>query len=210
MRVSLRVALLLVPVLVSVPSRAATQSVDPLTYGGLKWRMIGPHRGGRTKAAAGIASQPNVFYVGVVNGGVWKTTDFGITWKPIFDDQPTGSIGAIAIAPSDPNVVYVGSGEGLQRPDLSTGDGIYRSANGGKTWQHLGLRDAQQIPQIVVDPRDPNRLYVAALGHPYGPNEERGIFRSTDGGQSFQKVLYKDENTGGVDVVLDPVDPNTV
>ncbi len=179
-------------------------------YSELHWRMIGPHRGGRTKAAAGIASQPNVFYIGVCNGGVWKTTDAGRVWTPIFDDQPTGSIGAIAIAASQPNVIYVGSGEGLQRPDLSTGDGIYKSTDAGTTWEHLGLRDGQQIPQIVVDPKNPDRLFVAVLGHPYGPNEERGIFRSIDGGRSFQKVLYKDADTGGVDVALDPVDANTV
>jgi photosystem II stability/assembly factor-like uncharacterized protein len=158
----------------------------------------------------GIPDQPNVFYIGVVNGGVWKTTDYGRTWMPIFDDQPTGSIGAIAIAPSDPNVIYVGSGEGLQRPDLSTGDGIYKSTDAGETWTHLGLRDGQQIPQIIVDPNDPDRLFVAVLGHPYGPNEERGIFRSTDGGQTFEKVLYKDEDTGGVDVAFDPSDAQTI
>jgi photosystem II stability/assembly factor-like uncharacterized protein len=184
--------------------------VDPAIYGELRWRHIGPFRGGRTVAAVGVPSQPNVFYIGVNNGGVWKTTDAGRSWLPIFDDQPTGSIGAIGIAPSDPNIIYVGSGEGLQRPDLSTGDGIYKSTDAGKTWQHLGLRDGQQIPMIAVDPRDPNRLYVAVLGHPYGPNEERGIFRSTDGGKTFQKVLYKDENTGGMDVVIDPSSPDTV
>jgi len=151
-----------------------------------------------------------VFYIGASNGGVWKTTDYGRVWTPIFDDQPTQSIGAIAVAPSDPNVIYVGSGEGLQRPDLSTGDGLYKSTDAGKTWTHLGLRDAQQIPVIVVDPRDPKRLFVAVLGHPYGPNEERGIFRSTDGGASFQKVLFKSENVGAMDVALDPKNPQTV
>jgi photosystem II stability/assembly factor-like uncharacterized protein len=158
----------------------------------------------------GIPKQPNVFYIGVNNGGVWKTNDAGRIWTPLFDDQPTNSIGAMAIAPSDPNTIYAGSGEGLQRPDLSTGDGIYRSTDGGKTWKHLGLRDAQQIPMIAVDPNDPKRLYVAALGHPYGANTERGIFRSTDGGETFEKVLYKDENTGAIDVVLDPAHPRTV
>ena len=148
-----------------------------------------------------------LFFIGVHNGGVWKTTDYGRTWTPIFDDQPTGSIGAIAIAPSNPDIIYVGSGEGLQRPDLSTGDGIYKSTDGGKTWTHLGLRDGQQIPQIIVDPRNPDRLFVAVLGHPYGPNAERGIFRSTDGGRSFEKVLYKDENTGAADVAFDPSNP---
>src|SRR5205085_7395821 len=153
--------------------------------------MIGPHRASRTKAAVGIPNQPNVFYIGVVNGRVWKTTDYGRTWNPIFDDQPTGSSGALAVAPSDPDVIYVGSGEGLRRPDLSTGDGIYKSTDGGKTWQHLGLRDAQQIGAIIVDPLDPHRVFVAALGHPYGPNAERGLFRSLDGGVTWQKVLYK-------------------
>ena len=195
------------------PRLAATQAADtyaPGLFEEMRWRMIGPFRAGRTKAAAGIPSQPNVFYIGVVNGGVWKTTDYGHTWNPIFDDQPTGSIGAIAIAPSDPNIIYVGSGEGLQRPDLSVGDGIYKSIDAGNTWTHLGLRDGQQIPQIIVDPDDPDRLFVAVLGHPYGPNEERGIFRSLDGGRSVEKVHYTDEDTGGVDVIFDPTDAQIV
>jgi len=172
--------------------------------------MIGPHRGGRTVAAVGIPEEPNVFYIGVNNGGVWKTTDAGRVWRPIFDAQPTGSIGALALAPSNPEVIYVGSGEVLQRPDLSTGDGLYRSRDGGKTWTHLGLRDGQQLPALAVDPRDPDRLFVAVLGHPYGPNSERGLFRSTDGGQSFERVLYRNEDTGAVDVAIDPQDPRTV
>jgi photosystem II stability/assembly factor-like uncharacterized protein len=182
----------------------AAQTFDPKLYAGLRWRDIGPYRGGRTVGLAGIADQPNVFYIGVNNGGVWKTDDYGRTWKPLFDEQPTGSIGAIALAPSDPNIVYVGSGEGLQRPDLSVGDGMYKSTDGGKSWTHLGLRDALQIPAILVDPRNPNRLFVAALGHPYGPNAERGVFRSTDGGQTWQKVLYKDDRTGAIDLAFDP------
>ena len=176
----------------------------------MRWRCIGPFRGGRTVAISGVARQPNVFYMAAVDGGVWKTTDFGNTWVPIFDDQPTGSVGALAVSESDPNVIYVGSGEGLQRPDLSTGDGVYKSMDAGKTWTHLGLRDAQQIASIVVDPHDSNRLFVAALGHPYGPNTERGVFRSTDGGQTFQKVLYKDENTGAADLVLEPSNARTI
>ncbi len=188
----------------------AAQQFSPSLYQGMRWRGVGPYRGGRTRAVAGVPTQPNVFYIGVCNGGVWKTTDYGRTWQPIFDDQPTGSIGAIAVAPSDPNIVYVASGEGLQRPDLSVGDGIYKSTDAGKTWTHLGLREGQQIPDLVVDPRDPNRLFVAVLGHPYGPNEERGIYRSTDGGQTFQKILYKDENTGGSDLELDPANPDTI
>jgi photosystem II stability/assembly factor-like uncharacterized protein len=201
-------ALIALAALVAPP--AGAQTVDPRTFAELAWRTIGPFRGGRTKAATGVPGRPNVFYVGAVNGGVWKTTDFGRTWVPLFDAESTGSVGAIAVAPSNPDIVYVGSGEGLQRPDLSTGDGVYRSNDGGKTWRHLGLRDGQQIPQIAVDPRDPNRLFVAVLGHPYGPNAERGLYRSTDGGESFQRVLGKDENTGAIDVVLDPKNPDVV
>ncbi len=186
------------------------QSFDAKMFAEMHWRSVGPLRGGRTRSAAGVATQPNVFYIGVVNGGVWKTTDFGRTWKPIFDQQPSGSIGAVAVAPSKPNVIYVGSGEGLQRPDLSVGDGIYKSTDAGATWTHLGLRDGQQIPRIAIDPHNADRIFVAVLGHPYGPNAERGIYRSTNGGQSFDKVLFKDENTGGCDVAIDPSDPNTV
>jgi photosystem II stability/assembly factor-like uncharacterized protein len=176
----------------------------------MHWRAIGPTRAGRARALAGVPSQPNVFYAGFDNGGVWRSTDYGSTWVPLFDKEPTGSIGAIAVAPSDPNVIYVGSGAGIIRPDLAVGDGIYKSTDAGKTWAHLGLRDSQMIAMIDVDPKDPNRLFVAALGHPYGPNAERGIFRSTDGGQTFQKVLYKDEYTSANDVRIDPNDPNIV
>jgi photosystem II stability/assembly factor-like uncharacterized protein len=182
----------------------SAQQVDPALYQELRWRMIGPFRAGRTVAISGVPSQPNVFYMAPNNGGVWKTTDYGRTWNPIFDDQPTGSIGSLAVSPSNPDIIYVGSGEGLRRPDLSVGDGIYKSADAGRTWQHLGLRDALQIGTIIVDPKDPNRLFVAALGHPYGPNAERGVYRSLDGGQSFQKVLYKDDDTGAIDLLFDP------
>ncbi|MBC7894524.1 MAG: glycoside hydrolase, partial [Cytophagaceae bacterium] len=179
-------------------------------FGELPWRHIGPFRGGRIKAATGVPQKPNTFYFAAVNGGVWRSTDYGRIWEPIFDGQSTGSVGAIAVAPSDPNIIYVGSGEGLQRPDLSTGNGIYRSTDAGKTWEHLGLRDGQQIPQIVVDPRDPNRIFVAVLGHPYGPNEERGLYRSTDGGRTYRKVLGPNENTGAIDIVMAPDNPNTL
>jgi photosystem II stability/assembly factor-like uncharacterized protein len=191
------------------PTISAQQYSNDL-YQSMRWRMIGPFRGGRTVGATGVPSQPNVFYVGVNNGGVWKTTDFGRTWKPIFDNQPTGSIGALAVAPSDPQIIYVGSGEGLQRPDLSTGDGIYKSTDGGRTWQHLGLRDGQQIGTILIDPSDANLVYVAVLGHPYGPNPERGVFRSTDGGQTWQKILYKDENTGAIALAFDPTNSKII
>jgi photosystem II stability/assembly factor-like uncharacterized protein len=183
---------------------------DPDLSHVLRWRNIGPHRGGRTRAIAGVPSRPNLFYMAQVNGGIFRSTDYGRTWDPIFDDQPTGSIGALAVSLSNPEIIYAGSGEGLHRPDLSVGDGVYKSSNGGKSWEHLGLRDGQQIAQIAVDPTNPDRVFVAVVGHPYGPNEERGIFRSTDGGKTFEKVLYKDENTGGADVQIDPAHPEIV
>ncbi len=189
-------------------TRASGQAGD--LFSDLHWRQIGPPRAGRARALSGVPSQPNVFYIGFDNGGVWKSTDFGSNWIPLFDAQSTGSVGAIAVAPSDPNVIYVGSGGGIIRPDLATGDGMYKSTDAGKTWTHLGLRESQMIAMIEVDPRDANRLFVAVLGHPYGPNAERGIFRSTDGGRSFQKVLYKDEYTSANDVRIDPSDPNIV
>jgi photosystem II stability/assembly factor-like uncharacterized protein len=200
---------------VTIPQPTVAQSpsltFDPALFREMQWRNIGPHRASRTEAIEGVESQPHTFYMGVVNGGVWKTTDAGRTWLPIFDDQPTGCVGAIAVAPSNPNVIYVGAGESQQRPDLSTGDGVYKSTDGGRTWTHLpGLRDSQQIADVAIDPKNPNRLFVAVLGHPYGPNAERGIFRSTDGGQSFQRVLYRDENTGAADVLIDPKNPQIV
>ena len=176
----------------------------------MHWRLIGPFRAGRTVAVSGVVQQPNVYYMAPNNGGVWKSTDYGNTWRPVFDGEDTGSIGALAVAPSDPNVIYVGSGEGLQRPDLSVGDGIYKSTDAGKTWEHLGLRDGEQIGSVIVDPHNPERVFVAVLGHPYGPNRERGIYRSTDGGKTFQQVLYKDENTGAIQVAFDPSNPDTV
>jgi photosystem II stability/assembly factor-like uncharacterized protein len=176
----------------------------------LRWRNVGPYRGGRTRAICGVPSQPNVFYMAPVNGGVFKSTDYGRTWLPIFDDQATASVGAIAVSISDPNVVYVGSGEGLHRPDLSVGDGVYKSTDAGKTWTHLGLRDGQQIAQLAVDPKNPDRVLVAVAGHPYGPNEERGVYRSLDGGKAFEKVLGRDENVGACDVQIDPSNPEIV
>jgi len=194
-----------------VAARSAfAQHYPPSVFNDFKWRLVGPFRGGRTRAVAGVPSQPNVFYVGAVDGGVWKTDDAGRTWQPIFDGEPTQSIGAIAVATSDPNLIYVASGEGLLRPDLSVGDGIYRSADGGRSWTHLALADAQQIPALAVDPRDSNRLFAAVLGHPYGPSTERGIYRSLDGGAHWERVLYKDPDTGGSAVAIDPTRPSIV
>ncbi len=189
---------------------AGAQQVDPALYNNMKWRLIGPFRGGRAVAVAGVRTQPNTFYFGHVAGGVWKTENAGETWTPIFDSQPIASIGAVAVAPSDPNIVYVGSGEADMRSQISHGNGIYKSTDAGKTWQHLGLADSRQIGRIVIDPKNPNVVFVAVLGHAYGANTERGIFRSTDGGASWQKVLYKDENTGGIDLALDPRDARTI
>ncbi len=191
--------------------QSLAQPVNPQLYQSLKWRNIGPFRAGRTVGAIGIPKQPNVFFIGVNNGGVWKTTDAGRTWQPIFDEQPTGSIGDVALCESQPNVIYVGSGEGLPlRPDLSVGDGVYKSTDGGKTWRNMGLKDGQQIGSVIVDPKNPNRVFVAVCGHPFGPNPERGVFRSLDGGETWQQVLYKDENTGAMQVAFDPKDPNTI
>ena len=179
-------------------------------FDALQWRCIGPHRGGRTVGAVGVPQQPGVFYIGVNNGGVWKTTDYGRVWTPVFDEQPTGSIGDVAVAPGDPNVLYVASGEGLQRPDLSVGDGIYKSTDGGKTWKNTGLREGLQIGGLAIDPVDPNRVFAAVLGHPYGPNTERGVFRTTNGGQTWEKVKYIDENTGAIQVAIDPANPKVI
>jgi photosystem II stability/assembly factor-like uncharacterized protein len=193
------------------PAETIGETIPESMYQGLRWRMIGPFRAGRTRAVAGVPGRPGVFYMGAVNGGVWKTDDFGRTWRPIFDEQPTQSIGDIAVAPSDPDIVYVATGEGLRRPDLSVGDGIYKSTDAGATWTRLdALRDGQQIPQLAIDPGNPDRVFAAVLGHPYGPNEERGVFRSTDGGRTWTKVLYRDANTGAYDVAIDPSRPGIV
>ena len=200
----------LVACLAALAAPAVATAQTPDVSSAMRWRQIGPSRAGRARAVAGVASEPNVAYIGFDNGGVWRSTDYGSTWEPIFDQESTGSIGAIAVAPSDPNVIYVGTGAGIIRPDLATGDGVYKSTDAGRTWTHLGLRNSQMIANIDVDPKNPDRLFVAVLGHPYGPNAERGIFRSTDGGKTFQKVLYKDEYTSSADVRIDPVDPNIV
>jgi photosystem II stability/assembly factor-like uncharacterized protein len=177
---------------------------------GMRWRHIGPFRGGRARALTGVPSQPNTFYIGYDNGGVWRSTDYGSNWVPLFDEQSTGSIGAIAVAPGNPKIIYVGSGAGIIRPDLAVGDGMYKSTDGGATWTHLGLRNSQMIAMIDVDPTNPDRLYVAVLGHPYGPNSERGVYRSTDGGVTFERVLYRDEYTSANDVRIDPRNPNVL
>ncbi|MDP2584274.1 MAG: hypothetical protein Q8W47_09350, partial [Candidatus Palauibacterales bacterium] len=194
----------------AAPLLAAPPAAADTTFGALRWRSIGPFEGGRVEAVTGVPGQPSTFYFGAVVGGVWKTTDAGGHWRPVFDGQPIASIGAIAVAPSDPNVIYVGTGEPDPRGDISFGDGVYKSTDGGKTWTNVGLRDTRHIGDIVVDPRDPDVVYVAALGHMFGPNEQRGVFRSTDGGKTWEKVLYRDENTGAVDLSIDPNNPRVL
>jgi photosystem II stability/assembly factor-like uncharacterized protein len=186
------------------------QQVDSGLCNGLRWRMIGPHRGGRTIAVSGIEGQPNVYFFGGVGGGVWKTTNGGITWEPIFDSQPISSIGAITVAPSNPSIIYVGTGEADFRSNLTYGNGVYKSTDGGRTWKNIGLPASRHISRIAVDSHNPDMVFVAAMGSAYGPGSERGVFRSTDGGATWQKVLFRDENSGAIDVVLDPDRPQTV
>ncbi|HEV8241518.1 MAG TPA: hypothetical protein VGS57_19305 [Thermoanaerobaculia bacterium] len=207
---SLRIALCCCLVAGALGTIADAATVDPSLFGGLHWRLIGPFRGGRVLAVTSVPGEPDHFYFGSVNGGVWETIDAGRTWKPIFDSQPIGSIGAIAVAPSNPRVIYVGSGEADMRSDIAQGDGVYKSTDGGKTWTHVGLRDSQQVGRILVDPANPDLVYVAALGHPYGPNAERGVFRSRDGGAHWEKVLGKDDDTGAIDLAFEPGNPRTI
>jgi|SRR5579875_1319839 len=189
---------------------AYAQNPTPEMYAGMRWRSIGPFRGGRALAVAGVSTEPDVFYFGSVDGGVWKTDNAGLTWQPLFQHEPVASIGAIAVASSDPNVIYVGTGEADMRSDISFGDGVYKSTDGGKTWMHIGLSDTQHIGKILVDPKNPNLVLVAALGHAYDANAERGVFRSTDGGRTWTKVLYKNENTGAIDLAFAQDNPRIV
>ncbi|WP_235298694.1 WD40/YVTN/BNR-like repeat-containing protein [Portibacter marinus] len=181
---------------------------DNLLFQDLEYRLIGPFRGGRTVGAVGIPDQPGTFFIGVNNGGVWKTDDFGRTWNPIFDDAPTGSVGDLAVSLSDPDVIYVGTGEGLHRPDLSVGDGMFKSIDGGKNWSHIGLDDVQQISRVIIHPSNSDVVYVAGMGHPYGANEMRGVFKTTDGGENWQKVLYINDQTTAMQVEFDPKNPD--
>ncbi len=199
-------------VLVSAAALRAQTAVrvDPSLYAGLRWRSIGPFRAGRVNGVTGVPGQPNVFYAGSVGGGVWKTSNSGRSWFPIFDWQPIASIGAVAIAPSNADIVYVGSGEADMRSQISYGNGIYKSTDAGKTWAHIGLDNTRQIGRILIDPRDPNVVYVAALGHVYGPNPDRGVFKSRDGGRTWQKVLFKSNDIGAIDLAFDPTDSQTV
>src|SRR6266404_2186343 len=189
---------------------ANAQQYDANLYSGLRWRMIGPFRAGRVTAVSGVIAQPDTFYFGSVGGGVWKSTNAGRTWTPLFDANSVASIGAIAIASSDQNVVYVGTGEADMRDSIQFGDGIYKSIAAGKTWKHSGLENTRQIGRIIVDPKNPNIVFVAALGHAYGSNPDRGVYRSRDGGASWQRVLFKNEDVGAIDLAFDPANSKIV
>ena len=213
---AIKVAMALLSLGLACSAPLAAQAVPPSAFAELRWRLVGPFRGGRTLSAVGVPGSPSVFYSGAVGGGVWKSTDSGTTWQPVFDGpaggnrQPIASIGAIAVAPSNPSVVYAGSGEADMRSDITYGNGIYKSTDAGKTWAHIGLEDSRQIGRIVVDPHNPDIVLVAALGHAYGPNRQRGVFRTTDGGRNWNQVLYKDDDTGAIDLALDPRDAKIV
>jgi photosystem II stability/assembly factor-like uncharacterized protein len=205
-----RTSLTLLMALLASAATGNAATVDPGLFQDLHWRSVGPFRGGRVLAVEGDPVDAKRFYFGAVNGGVWRSDDAGRTWQPIFDSVNVGSIGAIAVAPSNAKVIYVGTGEADMRSDIAQGIGMFRSSDGGATWQEIGLSDTQQIGKILVDPRNPNLVLVAALGHPYGPNAERGVFRSTDGGKHWTKSLYRDENTGAIDMAFEPGNPSVV
>ena len=186
-------------------------AMDPSLLGGLRWRSIGPARGGRSQAVAGSASRPQEYYFGATGGGLWKTTDGGLTWRPVSDRFfKTSSVGAVAVAESNPDVVYVGMGETELRGNIIQGDGVYKSTDGGKTWTHVGLDKTMTISRIRIHPTNPDVAYVAALGNPYGPNPDRGVFKTTDGGKTWTKTLFRDDKTGAVDLSMDPKNPEVL
>jgi photosystem II stability/assembly factor-like uncharacterized protein len=194
----------------SSPATPDAESKEDPTFKGMKYRLVGPFRGGRSLTATGIPGDPTTYYFGGTGGGVWKSTDGAVSWAPMFDKEGTSSIGSLAVSVSDPNTVYVGTGEACIRGNISHGDGVYKSVDGGKTWKNIGLKDSRAIGKVIVNPRNADIAFVAALGHPYGPNTERGVFRTMDGGKTWERVLYKDENTGAVDVAFDPKNPNVL
>jgi photosystem II stability/assembly factor-like uncharacterized protein len=202
-----RLWLFCLPLFITV---AFAQAVPPEMFNGLKWRLIGPFRGGRAVAVSGVPGDPTTFYFGAVGGGIWKSIDAGVSWRPIFDGQPVASIGALVVAPSDPNVIYVGTGESEIREDFTSGDGVYKSTDAGATWTHIGLDDTRQISRIMVDPNDANTVYVGALGHAYAPNPERGVYKSTDGGVHWSHILDLGPDTGSADLAMCAGSPQIV
>lgn len=205
-----RIALLLIfaaPLLAAPPPAA---SIDPTLFESLQWRDIGPYRGGRSAAVEGLASDRMTYYFGATGGGVWKTTDGGQSWKPVSDGFFGGSIGAIDASDSDPNVVYAGTGEKTVRGNVSHGDGMWKSTDAGKTWTHAGLADSRHIPRVRVHPTNPDLVYAAALGHLFGPNDQRGVFRTKDGGRTWERILFVNRDTGAIDLILDPTNPRVL
>jgi photosystem II stability/assembly factor-like uncharacterized protein len=194
------------PPMVAQPQNQFTESLEK----GLNWRSIGPYRGGRVLAVAGVPTDPNTFYFGGVAGGVWRTSNAGLSWTPLFDKQSIASIGAIAVADANPNVIYVGTGEACIRGNISYGNGVYKSTDGGRTWSNIGLTETRHIASVIVHPRNPDLVFVAALGHAYGPNDERGVYRSLNGGKTWERVLFKDNHTGAIDLAMDPHNPNVL
>ncbi len=205
------IALFILPSFLNGDSAKANTAYDESLYQAMRWRCIGPYRGGRVTAVTGVSSQPYVYYFGATGGGVWKTQDGGLSWRNISDRFfKTGAVGAVAVSEWDPNVVYVGTGETQMRGNVSHGDGVYKSTNGGKTWTNIGLRETRHIARIRIHPKNPDLIYIAALGHVYGDNEHRGVFRSIDGGKTWEKILYRDAKTGAVDIILDPLNPRVI
>ena len=205
----IRLSVLLAFVTLCVLTASAQQYGDNLLKG-MQWRQVGPFRGGRVLAVTGIPGDPYTYYFGGVGGGVWRTTDGGMNWSPLFDRESVSSIGAIAVSESNPSVLYVGTGESCIRGNISYGNGMYKTTDGGKTWTHIGLENTQHIAKVLINPRNPDIVYVAAFGHAYGPNPDRGVYRSTDGGKTWDNILYKDEKTGAIDLTFDPHNPNVL
>jgi photosystem II stability/assembly factor-like uncharacterized protein len=204
------VRVLVLSLFVVITTLSTIAQYNPNLYSGLRWRMIGPFRGGRVNAVSGVVGQPDTFYFGSVGGGVWKSSNAGRTWTAVFDSANAASIGAIGVSASNPNTVYVGTGEPDMRDSIQFGDGVYKSIDAGKTWRHIGLENTRQIGRIIVDPKNPNIVFVAALGHAYGANPDRGVYRSRDGGATWQKVLFKNEDVGAIDLAFDPTNSQTV
>ena len=208
---AIRRAVLLAALPLALPTIHSTPVPPASLSSALRWRSVGPFTGGRVTAVAGIAAKPNVYYMGTAGGGVWESDDYGQNWRSISDTGiKTGSIGALAIAPSNPNVIYVGTGDSAPRNTVLTGAGMYKSTDGGKTWQFIGLGDTHIITWILIDPANPDIVYAAALGHLFAPNADRGVFKSTDGGRTWKKILFVDDQTGAISMSMDPSNQQVV